>query len=205
MIAVVAETKDGSARKITLEMLAEARRLADARSAPAVGAIVLGALAPGEADRLASHGADRVFQVEGAALATYAPEAWAEGVRLAVGKAKPEVLLLATGSEVALCVAAHEQLVKEGIKSRVVSMPSWELFEHQPPEYKEAVLPSSVKARVSVEQASTLGWERYVGATGRTIGMRTFGASAPLKDLQKKFGFDPGNVVAAAREQLGKA
>jgi transketolase len=118
---------------------------------------------------------------------------------------KPEVLLLATGSEVALCVAAHEQLLKEGLKSRVVSMPSWELFEHQPPEYKEAVLPSSVKARVSVEQASTLGWERYVGATGRTIGMRTFGASAPLKDLQKKFGFDPGNVVAAAREQLGKA
>src|SRR2546425_292947 len=118
---------------------------------------------------------------------------------------KPEVLLLATGSEVALCVAAHEQLGKEGIQSRVVSMPSWELFEHQPPEYKEAVLPSSVKARVSVEQASTLGWERYVGATGRTIGMRTFGASAPLKDLQKKFGFDPGNVVAAAREQLGKA
>ncbi len=117
---------------------------------------------------------------------------------------KPEVLLLATGSEVALCVAAHEQLLKEGLKSRVVSMPSWELFEHQPPEYKEAVLPSSVKARVSVEQASTLGWERYVGATGRTIGMRTFGASAPLKDLQKKFGFDPGNVVAAAREQLGR-
>ncbi len=117
---------------------------------------------------------------------------------------KPEVLLLATGSEVALCVAAHEQLGKEGIQSRVVSMPSWELFEHQPPEYKQAVLPSSVKARVSVEQASTLGWERYVGATGRTIGMRTFGASAPLKDLQKKFGFDPGNVAAAAREQLGR-
>jgi transketolase len=117
---------------------------------------------------------------------------------------KPEVLLLATGSEVALCVAAHEQLIKEGIRSRVVSMPSWELFEHQPPEYKEAVLPASVKARVSVEQASTLGWERYVGATGRTIGMRTFGASAPLKDLQKKFGFDPGNVAAAAREQLGR-
>ena len=117
---------------------------------------------------------------------------------------KPEVLLLATGSEVALCVAAHEQLIKEGIRSRVVSMPSWELFEHQPPDYKEAVLPSSVKARVSVEQASTLGWERYVGVTGRTIGMRTFGASAPLKDLQKKFGFDPGNVAAAAREQLGR-
>ncbi len=116
----------------------------------------------------------------------------------------PEVLLLATGSEVALCVAAHEQLAKEGVRSRVVSMPSWELFERQPPEYREAVLPSSVKARVSVEQASTLGWERYVGRTGRAIGMRTFGASAPLKDLQKKFGFDPGNVAAAAREQLGR-
>ena len=117
---------------------------------------------------------------------------------------KPEVLLLATGSEVALCVAAHEQLAQEGVKSRVVSMPSWELFERQSPDYKEAVLPTSVRARVSVEQGSTLGWERYVGATGRAIGMRTFGASAPLKDLQKKFGFDPGNVVAAAKEQLGK-
>jgi len=117
---------------------------------------------------------------------------------------KPDVLLLATGSEVALCVAAHEQLAQEGVKSRVVSMPSWELFERQSPDYKEAVLPTSVRARVSVEQGSTLGWERYVGATGRAIGMRTFGASAPLKDLQKKFGFDPGNVVAAAKEQLGK-
>ncbi len=116
----------------------------------------------------------------------------------------PDVLLLATGSEVSLCVAAHEQLVKEDVKSRVVSMPSWELFERQPQAYKDAVLPPSVKARVSVEQASTLGWERYVGSTGRSIGMRTFGASAPLKDLQKKYGFDPGTVVAAAREQIGR-
>ena len=116
---------------------------------------------------------------------------------------KPDVLLLATGSEVYLCVAAHEQLVKEGVKSRVVSMPSWELFEHQPQEYKDSVLPPSVTARVSVEQASTLGWERYVGLTGKKIGMRTFGASAPLKELQKKFGFHPDNVVAAAREQIG--
>jgi transketolase len=115
---------------------------------------------------------------------------------------KPEVLLLATGSEVALCVTAHEQLVKEGIRSRVVSMPSWELFEQQPQAYKDDVLPPSVVARVSVEQASTLGWERYVGSTGKSIGMRTFGASAPLKDLQKKFGFDPGNVVAVAKAQL---
>src|SRR5712691_7456332 len=117
---------------------------------------------------------------------------------------RPDVLLLATGSEVPMCVAGHEQLVKEGIKSRVVSMPSWELFEHQPQEYKDSVLPPSVTARVSVEQASTLGWERYVGLTGQKIGMRTFGASAPLKELQKKFGFHPENVVAAAREQLGK-
>ena len=117
---------------------------------------------------------------------------------------RPEVLLMATGSEISLAVAAHEQLVKEGIKSRVVSMPSWELFEHQPQEYKDSVLPPSVTARVSVEQASTLGWERYTGLTGKKIGMRTFGASAPLKELQKKFGFHPENVVAAAREQLGK-
>jgi transketolase len=116
---------------------------------------------------------------------------------------RPEVLLMATGSEISLAVAAHEQLVKEGIKSRLVSMPSWELFEHQPQEYKDSVLPPSVTARVSVEQASTMGWERYTGLTGKKIGMRTFGASAPLKELQKKFGFHPENVVAAAREQLG--
>jgi transketolase len=114
----------------------------------------------------------------------------------------PEVLLLATGSEVALCVAAHELLGKEGLRSRVVSLPSWELFDRQDQAYKDAVLPPSVRARVSVEQGSTLGWERYVGSTGRAIGMRTFGASAPLKELQKKFGFEPGNVVSAAREQL---
>jgi len=116
---------------------------------------------------------------------------------------RPEVILMATGSEISLAVAAHEQLVKEGIKSRVVSMPSWELFEHQPQEYKDSVLPPSVTARVSVEQASTMGWERYTGLTGKKIGMRTFGASAPLTELQKKFGFHPANVVAAAREQLG--
>ena len=114
----------------------------------------------------------------------------------------PEVLLLATGSEVSLCVAAHELLAKEGVRSRVVSLPSWELFDRQDQAYKDAVLPPSVRARVSVEQGSTLGWERYVGPTGRAIGMRTFGASAPLKELQRKFGFEPGNVVSAAREQL---
>jgi transketolase len=117
----------------------------------------------------------------------------------------PQVLLLATGSEVALCIAAHEKLLEDGVRSRVVSMPSWELFEHQPQEYKDSVIPPSVTARVSVEQAATLGWERYVGLTGAKIGMRTFGASAPLLELQKKFGFEPGRVVAAAREQIARA
>jgi transketolase len=116
----------------------------------------------------------------------------------------PEVLLIGTGSEVALCLAAHEQLVKEGIRSRVVSMPSWELFDDQPVEYQESVMPPAVKARVAVEQATTLGWERYVGSGGRTIGMKTFGASAPLKELQKRFGFEPERVVAAAKQQLGR-
>jgi transketolase len=116
----------------------------------------------------------------------------------------PEVILIASGSEVSLAVEAHEHLLAEGIRSRVVSMPSWDIFEHQTREYRESVLPPSVTARVAVEQASTLGWERYVGISGRVIGMQTFGASAPLKELQKKFGFDPDGVVAAAREQLGR-
>jgi transketolase len=115
---------------------------------------------------------------------------------------KPDVILIGTGSEVSLCVAAHERLVKDGIKSRVVSMPSWELFDEQPAEYRESVLPASVTARVAVEQASTMGWERYVGSTGRVIGMKTFGASAPLKELQHKFGFEPDAIVAAARAQI---
>jgi transketolase len=115
---------------------------------------------------------------------------------------KPEVLLLASGSEVGLCLEAHEQLKPEGIKSRVVSMPSWELFDDQPQEYRDSVLPTEVTARVSVEFASTFGWAKYVGATGRSIGMRSFGASAPLKDLTKKFGFTPEIVAAAAKEQL---
>jgi transketolase len=115
---------------------------------------------------------------------------------------KPDVLLLATGSEVSLCVDAYEQLDAEGVKVRVVSMPSWELFEKQPPEYRESVLPAAITARVAVEQASVIGWDRYVGPHGRTIGMHTFGASAPLKELQKKFGFSPAAVVAAAREVM---
>ncbi len=117
---------------------------------------------------------------------------------------KPDVLLLATGSEVALCLEAYERLKAEGIKARVVSMPSWELFDDQPREYRDRVLPPDVTARVSVEQASTFGWAKYVGATGHTIGMRSFGASAPLKDLMKKFGFSPEHVVAAAKEQLAR-
>jgi transketolase len=115
----------------------------------------------------------------------------------------PQVLLIASGSEVALAVQAHEKLVADGIRSRVVSMPSWDIFDHQPREYRDSVLPPKVKARVAVEQASTLGWERYVGESGRVIGMKTFGASAPLKELQKKFGFEPEKIVAAAKEQLG--
>ena len=118
---------------------------------------------------------------------------------------KPDVLLLATGSEVSLCVDVYEQLTKEGIKARVVSMPSWELFDHQPEEYRNSVLPPDVVARVAVEQGSTMGWARYVGLTGECIGMVTFGASAPLKELQKKFGFTPEKVMEAAKRQLAKA
>jgi transketolase len=115
---------------------------------------------------------------------------------------KPDVLLLASGSEVALCLDAYEQLRAEGIKARVVSMPSWELFDDQPQEYRDQVLPPEVTARVSVEQASTFAWSKYVGMTGHSIGMRSFGASAPLKDLIKKFGFTTDQIVAATREQL---
>ena len=116
----------------------------------------------------------------------------------------PEVILIASGSEVSLAVEAHEKLVAEGIRARVVSMPSWDIFEHQTREYRDSVLPPTVKARVAVEQGSTLGWERYVGESGRVIGMKTFGASAPLKELQTKFGFEPERVVAAAKEVLGQ-
>ena len=115
---------------------------------------------------------------------------------------EPELILIGTGSEVPLCVAAYEQLTAEGEKVRVVSMPSWELFDQQPPEYRDEVLPAGVPARVSVEQASTFGWERFVGPDGAMIGMHTFGASAPLKDVQRKFGFTPDAIVAACRQQL---
>ena len=118
---------------------------------------------------------------------------------------KPEVILIASGSEVSLAVEAYEQLLAQGIRSRVVSMPSWDIFEHQPQAYRDSVLPPDVTARVAIEQASEFGWERYVGWTGRVIGMKTFGASAPLKELQKKFGFEPERVMETVKELLGKA
>jgi len=111
---------------------------------------------------------------------------------------------MGTGSELHLCVEAYEQLKSEGIKARVVSMPCSELFDAQDAGYREIVLPASVTARVSIEMATTFGWERYVGPKGQMIGMHSFGASAPLKDVLKKFGFLTENVVAAAKTALGK-
>ena len=116
---------------------------------------------------------------------------------------EPELILIATGSEVALALAAYEELVAGGVAARVVSLPSWHLFDQQERDYRESVLPPAVGARVSIEQASTLGWDRYVGPHGRMIGMHTFGSSAPLKDLQTKFGFTPERVAETARELLG--
>jgi transketolase len=118
---------------------------------------------------------------------------------------KPDVILIATGSEVQLCVDAYEKLKAEGVKARVVSMPSWDIFEHQDEAYRNQVLPPEIKARVAVEQASTFGWSQYVGMQGIVLGMHTFGASAPLKELQKKFGFSPDKVVEAARTVMGRA
>jgi transketolase len=133
----------------------------------------------------------------------------AEGVRRGAyvladtdGGKKPEVILMATGSEVSLCVDAFEKLKAEGIAARVVSMPSWDIFEQQDRAYKDSVLPSDVHARVCVEQAATLGWDRYVGRLGAQIVMHTFGASAPLKALKTKFGFTPEAVYEAAKKQI---
>jgi transketolase len=117
----------------------------------------------------------------------------------------PELILIATGSEVALAADAYEELTRDGVRARVVSLPSWFLFDQQPREYREDVLPSSVTARVSIEEASTIGWARYVGPAGATIGMHTFGSSAPLKDVQSEFGFTPEKVVERAREVLERA
>jgi len=138
----------------------------------------------------------------------YAPASGvAKGAYILAGSVeeKPDVILMGTGSEVSLCIDAYERLKSEGVKARVVSMPSWELFEHQDQDYRDEVLPPDVKARVSVEQASTFGWAQYVGSYGKVIGMHTFGASAPLKELLKKFGFSPDKVVEAAREAMENA
>ncbi|PTL79508.1 transketolase [Vitiosangium sp. GDMCC 1.1324] len=124
---------------------------------------------------------------------------------LSDSKGTPDVILIGTGSEVSLCLQAQEQLEGQGVKTRVVSMPSWELFERQDEAYREQVLPSSVRARVAVEKAATFGWERFVGLRGAVVGMRTFGASAPLKALQQKFGFTVENVVKTAREVIEQA
>ena len=118
---------------------------------------------------------------------------------------KPELILIATGSELSLAVEAHEKLTASGVRSRVVSMPSWDIFDHQSQEYRDSVLPPDVTARVAIEQASTFGWERYVGNAGKVIGMKTFGASAPLKELQKRFGFEPDRVITVAKELLGRS
>jgi transketolase len=117
----------------------------------------------------------------------------------------PDILLLASGSEVSLCVEAYERLIAAGVKARVVSMPSWELFEGESEEYRDHVLPPSVTARIAVEQASTFGWAHYVGREGVVIGMTSFGASAPLKVLQREFGFTTDHVVAVAKDLLKKA
>lgn len=117
---------------------------------------------------------------------------------------RPEVLLLATGSEVSLCVAAYEQLLSEGIGARVISMPSWELFEGQSQEYRDSVLPPGITARVAVEEASSFGWERYAGYGGAILGLHTFGLSAPAKVVTRHFGFEAGHVVAAARQQIAR-
>src|SRR5437764_9174523 len=107
---------------------------------------------------------------------------------------KPEIIIIASGSEVSLAAEAHENLLAEGIRSRVVSMPAWRLFAQQTHAYQDSVLPPNVKARVAVEQASTFGWERYVGTSGHMVCVKTFGASAPRKELQTKCGFEPGQV-----------
>jgi transketolase len=117
---------------------------------------------------------------------------------------RPAVILIGTGSEVALCVDAYERLKTDGIPTRVVSMPSWELFEQQDQAYRDHILPPDIKARVSVEMGSVIGWDRYVGMAGARLGMHTFGSSAPLKDLLPTFGFTPEKVLAAAKDQIDK-
>jgi transketolase len=126
------------------------------------------------------------------------------GYVLADSEGEPEVILIGTGSEVELALEAHQTLSGEGVRSRVVSLPSWEIFDRQDESYRDEVLPPSVRARVAVEQASPLGWERYVGIEGEVIAMHGFGASAPFSDLRVHFGFTPEAVVEAARRQLSR-
>jgi transketolase len=114
------------------------------------------------------------------------------------------VILIGTGSEVSLCLEAYEQLTNEGVRARVVSMPSWELFDDQDRDYRDSVLPPRVKARVSVEEASDFGWTKYTGTDGHNIGIETFGASAPIKQLLKKFGFTADHIVATAKDQIAR-
>ena len=125
------------------------------------------------------------------------------GYVLADSDGTPDVILIATGSEVSLAIEAHEKLAAEGVKSRVVSMPSWFRYEKQSDAYKESVLPSAVSARVAIEMAGEIGWDRYVGLKGKTITMSTFGASAPIAKLADKFGFTVDNVVKVAKEVMG--
>lgn len=129
----------------------------------------------------------------------------AEAVATTAGRGDPDVILIATGSEVQLAVAARDELEPDGIAARVISMPCWELLDRQSQEYRGKVPPRRVKARVAIEQASTLGWDRYVGDSGAVVGMHTFGASAPLRELLTKFGFMPGQVSPAARERVAAA
>jgi transketolase len=117
----------------------------------------------------------------------------------------PEVILIATGSEVSLALAAHEELAAAGTRSRVVSLPCWELFDRQDQAYRDEVLPPRIRARVSVEEASTLGWDRWIGQEGAMVGMHTFGSSAPLKDVMNEFGFTPDKVAEAARGAIERA
>jgi len=138
----------------------------------------------------------------------YAPAAGTQKGAYTLSEApggKPEALLLATGSELSLALTAQEQLSRDGIKARVVSMPCWEVFDDQDESYRDSVIPPDVKARVAVEQASTVGWHRWIGPTGSVVGMKTFGASAPLKELQKKFGFTADNVVAAVKDAVKRS
>ena len=137
---------------------------------------------------------DRYAPAEGVARGAY--------VLADTGDASPEIILIATGSEVSVCLAARDALAGEGIGARVVSMPSWELFDRQDTRYRDEVLPPSVKARVAVEAGAALGWERYVGPQGASIGMHGFGASAPVNDLMKEFGFTPEKVAQAAKTQI---